>query len=93
MAKFDPVSLASTGVQVFYAALAVAAIVAVYYLYRWLKGIYVAFTGPNTVIEGQITNMFTPHREDGTVDPVDIAPKGTDPIDWLFMDHKLSEAI
>jgi len=84
---------ARIAVQVFYAALVAAALVAMYYLYKWLRGIYDKFMAPNPELEKKITNMFTPHQEDGTVAPKDVAPAGTDPVDWLFMDHSLSEPV
>jgi hypothetical protein len=87
---FDVINGAST---LFWLAIAVVAVIAIYYLVQWLRKLYSDFTDPNATIEEQITNMFTPHTSDGTVAPKDIAPKGTDPVDWLFMDHSLSEAI
>ena len=77
----------------FWISLAIVAIVALYYLYKWLKSLYTDFTEPNSTIEDTITNLFTKHNDDGTVDSKDVAPKGTDPIDWLFMDHDSAEAI
>lgn len=79
--------------QAFWVLLAIAVIVALYYGYKYLKKLYDAFTAPGGEIEEQIVNMFTPHNDSGGVDPIDIAPKGTDPIDWLFMDHSLSAPI
>ena len=60
---------------------------------KWLSGLYDSFTAPGGQIETNITNMFTPHQDDGTVAPQDIAPAGTDQVDWLFMDHSLSAPV
>ena len=73
--------------QLFWIVALVAAAIGIYYLYKWLKGLYEDFTASGGDVEKAITNMFTPHNDDGTVNPSDVAPKGTDPVDWLFMQH------
>jgi hypothetical protein len=93
VASQSPFEIAGIALNVLYALLIAALIVAIYYAYRWAKKIYDDFTGPNAVIEKQIADMFTSHQSDGTIAPKDIPPKGTDPIDWIFMDHDLSEPI
>jgi hypothetical protein len=61
---------------------------------QWITGLYNDFTAQGGQAEQDITNMFTPHTGiDGTVAPNDIAPKGTDPVDWIFMDHSLSAPV
>jgi hypothetical protein len=86
----DAIGLA---INLLYGAIAIGILIGAYYLIKYAYGIYIAFTAPGGKIEEQIADMFTPHNADGKVDPKDIAPKGTDPIDWIFMDHSLSEVI
>jgi hypothetical protein len=86
-------TIVAVGTDVFWLLLGVPALIAVYFLAIWLKRLYDDFTGPNVDIEANITNMFTPHDENGNVKPIDIAPKGVDPVDWIFMDHSLSAPV
>ena len=96
----NPVQVASVAVDLFYVALGVLAIIAGYYVYHWLKASLVPWakdafeglTSPNDP-EAAINTMFTPHQDDGSVAPKDIAPKGVDPVDWIFMQHDLSEPV
>jgi hypothetical protein len=80
--------LGGTLVNIVYLLLILAILVAVYYLAKWGWNVYQQFTSPGGQVEKDIANMFTPHLDDGTVAPKDIAPKGTDQIDWLFMNHE-----
>ena len=58
--------------------------IAAIYAIKWAIAAYKNFT---TVDFQPYADAFTPHDENGNVAPKDIAPKGTDPIDWLFMQH------
>jgi uncharacterized protein involved in cysteine biosynthesis len=62
-------------------------------LKTWLTGLYNDFTAPGGQAEQDIVNMFTPRNDDGTVAPKDVAPKGVDPIDWIFQNHDLSAPV
>jgi hypothetical protein len=86
----DAVGLA---VNLVYGALAVGILLGVFLLAKYLYGLYKAFTTPGGKIEEQIANMFTPHQDDGSIAPKDVKPKNVDSIDWIFMNHDLSEPI
>jgi hypothetical protein len=82
---FSPLAALSVAETVMWFAIGLAIIIAGYYLIKFLYGLYRAFVDPNTTVDQEFINMFTPHNSDGTVSPENIAPQGVDPIDWLFM--------
>jgi uncharacterized protein involved in cysteine biosynthesis len=88
---------ANATVNIVVVLLVLAIIVALIYygtaVAKWLGGLYDSFTAPGGQIETQITNMFTPHQDDGTVAAKDVPLESADPVDWLFMDHDASAPI
>jgi hypothetical protein len=75
--------------------LVVAIVVALFFVIRYAYNLYQNFTDLYHNVtdlsigstEADVANTFTPHQSDGSVFSKDVAPKGTDPIDWLFMAH------
>lgn len=68
--------------------LVVAIAVALFFVIRYAYNLYQYFTDLSIgSTEADVANTFTPHQSDGSVAPKDVAPKGTDPIDWIFMSH------
>ena len=88
-------SLTAIGVltDAMWIALAIAIVIAIVYLVRWLRSVYLLFTAPGGDTHENFINLFTPHQDDGGIAPKDVKPKGVDPIDWIFMDHDLSAPV
>ena len=85
---FSPIAAINAATSLFWLALALAVAYALYWLY---EHVYKPFMDTDSASfkanERNITNFFTPHSDDGSVAPKDVAPAGTDPVDWLFMQH------
>lgn len=97
-----------TATIAFYALLIVAAVYLLYKLYKLIKSLGIGVFAGAKMVAGNLVTLFnpfsddpqiptiewfTPHESDGSVAPIDVKPAGVDPIDWVFMDHSLSEAV
>lgn len=78
-------AIVDTATSIAYLLLAVAIVVALFYVGKFLWKLYQDFTAPGGQAEADIVNMFTPHESDGSIAPKNVPLKSADPIDWLFM--------